>query len=472
MSERSVPLCVDLDRTVTPVSTLLEQALSFIKQSPISFFSLVSWTCRGKAYLRSKLSEYSDYDVSNVPLRTEVVEWLRVQHSSGRKLVLATAADLKTATEFADRLQIFDEIIAGAGPEHLRGSTKARVLVERFGEHDFDYVGASREDDTWKASRRAIVVGNQTLIEGVGRQAQLERSFPTAAASTRTWIKALRLHQWAKNALVFVPAVLAHSILHPYVLESALVGFLAFGLCASSAYVLNDLLDLASDRVHLTKRNRPFAAGHLSALTGLCVSALLLLAAAALATTLNLKFASVLAAYYVLTLAYSIRLKRVALLDVMILAALYAIRIIAGAAATNIALSFWLLAFSVFIFISLGFVKRYAELDATRRAARSAPAGRGYGPDDLPLIMSFGTSAGYCAIVVIALYVYSVDSQALYRHHKPLWLICPLMLFWISRLWTVTSRGQMHDDPVVFALRDSVSLIVLGALGLIILASI
>jgi 4-hydroxybenzoate polyprenyltransferase len=290
--------------------------------------------------------------------------------------------------------------------------------------------------------------------------------------SARAWIEAMRVHQWVKNTLVFVPALLAHAILNPQNLRASLLAFLAFSLCASSVYLINDLFDLAADRAHPRKRRRPLAAGTISARAALRASALLVGVAAMIAVAVNYSFAAVLSCYYLLTWSYSLRLKRVALLDVVILAALYTIRIIAGAAATGVPLSFWLLAFSMFIFLSLGFVKRYAELEATRRADQSSASGRAYSAADLPLIMGLGIAAGYSAIVVIALYINSPDSQALYHRHKPLWLICPLMLFWISRAWMLTSRGAMHDDPVVFAVRDPVSLVTLALLAAIIAMSV
>jgi 4-hydroxybenzoate polyprenyltransferase len=280
------------------------------------------------------------------------------------------------------------------------------------------------------------------------------------------------LHQWIKNTLVFLPALLAHAILDRQILRGSVLAFVAFGLCASSVYLINDLFDLDADRAHPRKRRRPLAAGVISARAGLRVSALLLLAAALTAIAVNPIFAAVLSCYYVLTWAYSVRLKRVALLDVIVLATLYTIRIVAGAAATGVPLSFWMLAFSVFIFLSLGFVKRYAELEGARRDGQASDSGRAYNAGDLPLIMSLGTAAGYSAIVVIALYINSTDSQTHYRYHQLLWLICPLMLFWISRAWMLTARGRMHDDPVVFAVRDRVSLFTLGLLVLIIAISI
>jgi 4-hydroxybenzoate polyprenyltransferase len=467
-----VPLCVNLDATLTPIDTLSESVLNFIRQSPVSIIKLALWRSQGKSHVRKEMAARARLDPAAVPLRRELVEWLETQHAIGRKLVLVTAADQRVAVDLAAHVKLFDEIIAGDGREELCGAVKRRVLVDRYGERGFDYVGADAADEEiWTAARHAIVVGDSRLADRVARRTEVERTIATPAATARTWIKAFRLHQWVKNGLIFLPLLLSHS-LSLAALRTALLAFVAFGLCASSVYVLNDLLDLASDRTHPRKRHRPFAAGMISARSGLIAASLLLLAAAGIATAVNLAFIGVLAAYYLLTWSYSVRLKRVALLDVMVLAALYTIRIIAGAAANDVPLSFWLLAFSVFMFLSLGFVKRYAELDSIRRAAEHSGAGRGYRPDDLPLVLSLGSASGYSAIVVLALYINSPDSGALYHHHKPLWLVCPLMLYWISRVWTLTTRGRMHDDPVVFAIRDRPSLLILGLLALSVLVSI
>lgn len=464
MNDNSVPLCVDFHGALTPVNAEHEQLLGLIKNAPRKLFKSHFW---GQAEKQGAI------DAAALPRRTELIEWLREQRSGGRHIVLLVDRAFNTAEHLAVELDLFDEITHTDDASGSAVQRKHDALMKRYGERGFDFVSGNTDDGLiWSASRRVIVVGGQALRERAGRRADLARVFTTPRPSLATWIRAVRLHQWAKNALIFLPVMLAHSLFAPAVIGAALLGFLSFGLCASSVYILNDLFDLAADRRHPSKRHRPFAAGLLSVRAGITASVLLLLASAAIAAAVNEEFALVLAGYYVVTWAYSVRLKRVAVLDVMILAALYTIRIIAGAAATSVPLSFWLLAFSVFIFLSLGFVKRYAELEATRRTERQGASGRGYGADDLPLIMSLGTTSGYCSIVVMALYINSSDSQALYHHHKPLWLICPLMLFWISRVWMLTARGLMHDDPVVFALRDRISLLILGLLGLIVAASI
>jgi 4-hydroxybenzoate polyprenyltransferase len=446
MNAAQVPLCLDLIGTLTPVNPQHERMLSALKRTT--------------------------FDVNSLPFRPELLQWLREQRASGRRLTLLTDGDAEVVDHIGEKLGLFDETLSieGAGPAPQR---KRRALVERYGERRFDYVGSDAADlPVWEAANAAVVVGPLQLADRVGGKTPVLHVFAKPRASLRTWVKAVRLHQWVKNALIFMPALLAHQITNPAIALKTVLAFLSFGCCASSVYLVNDLFDLAADRQHPRKRNRPFAAGILSVPSGIAVAALLIVCAIALAAVVGLPYSAVLAGYYVLTWGYSLRLKRTALLDVMILAGLYTIRIIAGSAATAIEPSFWLLALSVFMFLSLGFVKRYAELNDARKAGKLIGHSRGYGAEDLPLILSLGTASSYCAIVVIALYINSPNSLELYTHHKTLWLVCPLLLFWISRVWMLTARGHMHDDPVVFALRDRVSLVILAALGLIVYLAI
>jgi 4-hydroxybenzoate polyprenyltransferase len=469
MSAGAVAVCVDLNGTLTAARTSDEQLLWLAKHEPARLFSMLT----GAGAARG-----SNLDVELLPYRSELLDWLRAQRTAGRSLVLLADGDRRTAERIAAHLQLFDEVVSTqppaaradiAGIADIAAERKRDALVSRFGERGFDYVTADPADErVWSAARGAVVIGGAALAERVARTTALLQHIVPPQGSSRRWVKAMRLHQWVKNALVFLPALLAHRILSPPVMGGALLAFLAFGMCASSVYLFNDLLDLDADRRHFRKRHRPFAAATLSVRSGLAVGCLLFAASVTIALAVNLAFAGVLAAYFVLTWAYSLRLKRVALLDVMMLAGLYTIRLIAASAASNVILSFWLLAFSVFIFLSLGFVKRYAELEVAVRGEKSVGHGRGYRGEDLPLIMNLGTASGYCAIVVIAVYINSADSLLLYRHHKTLWLICPLLLFWISRVWMLTARGHMHEDPVVFALRDRISLIVVALLGLIV----
>jgi 4-hydroxybenzoate polyprenyltransferase len=434
--------------TLTAANPAHEKLLWLLIHAPRTLLALLaSWTSR-RAALQAAAAERADFAVESLPYREDLLEWLRLERAQGRHIVLLAHNDRHTAERIAQHLGIFDEVLEAHSSPGEAATARRAALLARYGSGGFDYVTANPADEAvWSAARSTVVIGNRELAGQVARSGAVLRDFAPARHSRRIWLRAIRLHQWVKNVLVFVPALLAHAFFSLSILRGALLAFLAFGLCASSVYICNDLVDLDSDRRHFRKRRRPFASGALSVTDGLTAAALL-------------------------TWAYTLRLKRIALLDVMVLAGLYSIRIIAGAAATGVPLSFWLLAFSAFIFLSLGFVKRYAELEVAARAHRLAGQGRGYGSDDLPLILSLGTASGYCAIVVIAVYINSPDSLVLYRHHKTLWLICPLLLFWISRVWMLTARGRMHEDPVVFALRDRLSLLLVLCLGLIVTIAI
>lgn len=280
----------------------------------------------------------------------------------------------------------------------------------------------------------------------------------------RTWLRALRIHQWLKNLLLFLPLLAAHQLLDFHLLTSATLAFLSFGLCASAVYIWNDILDLPSDRAHRSKRKRPFAAGTLSIRSGLIASVLLLLSSIAIAVSLPIKFLLVLAIYFVSTLSYSFLLKRQVIVDVMILAGLYSLRVVAGAAATNVQPSFWLLALSMFIFLDLALVKRYSEL-LEAKAADKLVAGRGYLASDLPLLLALGAASGMVSVLVLAMYTQAETVASMYPAPQWLWLAPPLMLYWTTRLWMKATRGEVHEDPVIFAMRDWQSLIVAALMG-------
>jgi 4-hydroxybenzoate polyprenyltransferase len=304
----------------------------------------------------------------------------------------------------------------------------------------------------------------------VARTTPVLRSFPSGASTLKALLRALRPHQWAKNILVLVPLLTAHRLNDAAALMDALLGVVAFCLCASSVYIVNDLMDLEADRAHARKSARPFAAGSLSLRTGFLMAPMLLIAALLIAAILPTKFMVALGAYYAVTVAYSLLLKGLLLADTIALAGLYTLRIVAGAAAIDVELSLWLLMFSVFLFLSLAFVKRYTELDALQRQKRLQAAGRGYEVQDIPVVQNLGIAAGYMSVLVLALYINSPAIEALYRHPNVMWILCVLMLYWISRVWMAAQRGAMPDDPVVFALKDPVSITV-GALSLLVVAA-
>lgn len=456
----TVPLCVDLDGTLIRSDLLLESALALVKRNPLYVLMYPLWLLRGRAHLKQEIARRVQLDVRTLPYDARVQELLRAQ--TGRPLVLCTASDRQLADAVAAHIGGFNTVMASDGVHNLSGHRKAEELVDRYGERGFDYAGNEARDlAIWKHARNAFVVNaRKKLAARAGQVSEIAGVLPREHAGVRVWLNALRVHQWLKNLLVFVPLLAAHLVLHPGASLHALAAFVIFSICASGGYVLNDLLDLDADRKHPRKRERPFAAGKLPLAVGLAVAPALTVVAFIAAYFLAPRFALVLLGYYVLTLAYSLRLKQIAMLDVLVLAALYTLRIIAGAAAIGSGLSFWLLAFSMFLFLSLAILKRYTELGVQRDVGNERVVGRGYAVDDAVLLASLGGASGYLSVLVLALYVDSTASAALYRHPLWLWLLCPLLLYWISRMWIIAHRSAMHDDPVVFAVGDNVSRVV------------
>lgn len=467
----NVALCVDLDGTLIHSDLLLESFLLLIKDNPLYLLLVPFWLLGGKAKLKREIASRVKLDGAALPYTKPLVAWLQGQKAAGRQLWLCTASDESLAHAVADHLGFFDGVLASNGQTNLSGKNKAAALVAKFGEKGFDYCGNEKVDlRVWPHARGAIVVNaNESLAAEAARVTQVLGQYPFKPAGLKVVLKALRVHQWAKNALIFVPVAAAHQLGDVTVLGQALMAFVAFSLCASSVYLLNDMLDLAADRQHHSKCHRPFAAGTLSLLFGLLAAPLLLVAAVLISLCLPAKFLLVLTAYYVVTLAYSFSLKRMVMIDVLTLAGLYTVRIVAGAAATAIPLSFWLLMFAIFIFLSLAIVKRYAELHQMKVQGKLKAQGRGYQVEDLSLLQSLGGASGYLSILVLALYLNTPDIARMYHQPKLVWLLVPIMLYWISRIWMQTHRGNMHDDPLVYALKDRVSLVT-GAMAAVVLA--
>jgi 4-hydroxybenzoate polyprenyltransferase/phosphoserine phosphatase len=464
-----VPLCVDLDGTLLNSDLLLETVFTQLKCQPLAALHWPRWLAAGKARFKTELAALVDLEIETLPYNQAFLAFLHEQQRQGRALVLVTATHRALAERVAAHLGLFDRVLATDGDRNLAGARKAETLVALYGERGFDYAGNAAVDvAVWRHARRAIVVNASAQVTARARAStEVERVFAGEGSRLTRWIKAARLHQWLKNVLIFVPLVTAHAWNDPEKLALCLLAFLSFGLCASSVYLLNDLLDLAADRRHPRKCCRPFAAGTLPILHGAAAIPILLLAAFVLSLWINPPwFAACLASYYLLTLFYSLRLKRVLMLDAIVLAGLYTLRIIAGATAAQVSLSFWLLAFSMFLFLSLALVKRYTELHTLLQRGELNAQGRGYRVDDLAILQSLGGSAGYLAVLVLALYINSPEVQKLYRQPMLIGFLCPVLLYWISRVWLFAHRGLMPDDPVIFALTDKVSrgLVLIGAL--------
>jgi 4-hydroxybenzoate polyprenyltransferase/phosphoserine phosphatase len=459
-STTDTALCVDLDGTLIATDLVWESVLWVLKRAPWLILLLPFWLAGGRATLKARLADRVEVDVASLPYRPEILDWVRREHARGRRCVLVTGSHRKVAEAVAAHVAAFGEVLATDGTVNLTGRRKQAILEERFGAGHFDYVGNGRADlSVWRAARIAYVVSASPRLPG-RVAAPLVRRLPVERPGIPTVLRAIRVHQWIKNVLVFAPLVLAHESFHLPELLRATAAFLAFSLCASSVYVLNDLLDLRADRAHPLKRTRPFAAGALSIPAGLLLIPLLLGAAFATSLALPPAFTASLAGYLMLTTAYSFWLKGVAAIDVVVLAVLYTLRVLAGGLAVDVPVSPWLMALSIFLFQSLAVQKRYTELALRASEPDERLAGRGYVKGDGQLLATAGAASGYMAVLVLALYINGDEVTRLYAQPKVLWAICPMLLYWITHMWLLAHRGQVTDDPIVVALTDRASWIV------------
>ncbi len=469
----TLPLCVDLDGTLVKSDTLLDSLCVLARTRPADLLRLPGWLIGGKAALKHAVSARVPLDAAHLPYNEALVVYLREQAAAGRPLILSTGADRQLADRVAAHLGIFNEVFSSDGDTNLTGVDKLRLLQQRFGSGGFAYVGNSRKDLPLLTASAGAMLANPTVgLESLLKHKKIpvQNVFRDQAPPAGSIWRALRVHQWAKNVLIFLPLLLAHAIGLGALAKSALA-FLSFSLVASSTYIVNDLLDLASDRIHPTKRRRPFAAGDLSVIAGVCLASLLFAAGVLIAIPMSAGFTSWLLIYCCVTLAYSLYYKRVVIVDVIILSALYTLRILAGAAAAKVPISDWMAGFSIFFFFSLALVKRFSELENLRARGVAPSNGRGYLVHDMEQLRAFGTASAFASIVVFTLYINNPDVQRLYHHPQRLWLLTPLLIWWMSRVWLRASRGQMHEDPVIFALTDRASLLAGVAIFLIALSA-
>jgi 4-hydroxybenzoate polyprenyltransferase len=466
----SPALVVDLDGTLVKTDLLLESLLALLKRNPLFLFMLPYWLVKGRAYLKQQIARWVALDVAVLPYRSEVLEYLERERAEGRTIVLATASDARYARQVADHLELFDSILASDGTINLSGESKRERLVSEFGEKGFDYAANHRRDlAVWSSARKAIVVdASPAVLSRAKRLTEVESVVEGRKRRLLDYLRPLRPEQWLKNILIFIPLLAAHRFDEAGLVLKTLLAFVAFCCCASSGYVINDLLDLTADRHHPRKRLRLFASGDLPLSYGFllapCLAALGFIVAAAVSPRL----VGILSIYFAITLTYSLYAKNVALLDVIVLAGLYTLRIMAGSAAVVIWPSYWLLALSIFLFLSLALVKRYGELVIMRDIDGNKARARGYEISDAELLAAMGVASGYVAVLVLALYLTTATAQSLYGHRQIMWFLCPLLLYWISYVWLTAHRGSMEDDPLVFAVSDRTSRI----LGLLVLATV
>ena len=469
----SVPLCVDLDGTLIHTDMLHEAVFMLLRLNIFYLFLLPVWLLKGRAHLKAEIAKRVMPDAANLPYNNALLEWLERQKDAGRELVLATASHQSYAQSVAKHLGLFNSIEASWDDTNLASSVKAERLKQRFGEKGFDYAGNGSADiKVWDKTRRAVVVGREAAARRYAKRDHAQSFTDNAPkAGLKTWLKAIRVHQWLKNSLLFVPGVLASRYFEWTTAVDLMIAFLSFSFCASSVYLINDLLDIDLDRKHRTKHKRPIAAGLISVSQALTASVFLLMASVALSLTLPLLFTGVLGLYFAITCAYSVLLKRLLLIDVLTLAGLFTIRVLAGSAAIEGVVSTWLLAFCVFFFLSLALVKRFVEISGQLSGVSRESTGRGYQTIDLETLGQAGMTSGFASVVVLALFIDSPQISNNYAHPQLIWLVCPLVLYLLMRIWILARRNQMNDDPVVFLMTDWRSQIMIAAGAILMLIS-
>lgn len=463
--KKPIPLIVDLDGTLIKTDIMYELILAAVRHHPLKVWQLPLWPLKGIANFKRKLAQLSEIDASSLPYRADILAHLKEEQLAGRPIILSTATDMIVAKRVAEHVGLFSDVLASDGKTNLSGPHKASALTKKFGHRGFDYIGDHKRDlPVWKVARYSLLASARS-----GSRKNLERSveFHKIISDPNTFLKdvflLIRPYQWIKNTLVIAPLILAHKFTDSQPWIYAGIAFASFSATASALYVANDLFDLASDRLHKTKRNRALAAGRISLPEGIFLSAILLAIGIGLSFLLPVGYTAVLTIYIILVTLYSWLLKRIPIVDVVILASFYVIRLLAGSQATATPVSFWLLAFSLFFCLSLALIKRTAELVNSK----SAP-GRGYSISDIPSLTTSGIVSGYVSVLVLALYINNPHTTALYSNPLWLWISVPVLLYWFTRAWLLVQRGQINEDPIIAASKDipsyaTATLIILSA---------
>ena len=456
---QQVPLCVDLDGTLVKTDTLWETFIAQLKSRPWRLLLLPWWLLSGRAGLKQRLAKAVRLDCASLPYTGQLLSLLEQAHAAQRPLILVSACDRSVATQIAEHLGFFTEVMASDGKTNLKGENKARVLVERFGRGNFDYAGNERADfAVWEVARERLVVNaTHGIAERLCDRSDMVRELSPRPNRLKAFVRSLRVHQWSKNTLVFLPLIAAHAYFSREAVTGAVLMFFAWCFAASGIYVQNDLLDLEADRRHPTKRRRPFASGDLPLSVGVVMAPALLASGLGIAALISLGCFAALGLYCALAFAYSSHLKKRPLVDVFTLAFFFTIRVIGGGLASGYPVSAWLLAFAGFLFLGLAFLKRCSELVCIQGMGRRHLGSRGYGVVDLAVLQMFGVASAFIAIMVLSLYVNSAVAEAQYRWPAALWAAGPFMLLWLCRLWLATARGEMSDDPIVYSMKDWVS---------------
>jgi len=471
------PLCVDLDDTFLKTDSLKEILISALSKNPLRIFALALSLFKGRAFFKKFALNYSSPDIASLPIHEEVLTLVKSESKNGRKIILITGAHQKIADRVQEKYPLFCEAHGTSGSINLTGFQKATFLVERFGKEGFDYIGNSFDDiHVWRQAHGGWIVSHSTRFA-----ASVLKNFPnkplqvirTEKNSFKQMIELIRPAQWTKNLLIFIPLLLVQKWTNKEILIQGMGAFLGFSIIASFVYILNDLLDITHDRKHPIKSLRPLASGAVSLDMGIFLTIALLSIFVLITAWLPFDFTAFVAAYVVLNFLYTFKIKKIFVLDAFVLTGFYSLRLLAGSAAMNIETSHWLIIFSTFFFLSLGFLKRYSDLLLVfEKNGQSQLEGRDYRLEDQQLLMISGVASGFVSILVFAQYIYGQQSIQYYPQPRFLWGVLLCMLYWITKIWFRASRGLVKDDPVRYALKDQESIILgITTLAFIIMAA-
>ncbi len=466
-SKKDVPLFVDLDGTLLKTDIMFEAMLLLLKKNILYCLSILLWLAKGRAHLKYQLSNRVDIPVATLPLNTEFLEYLQTQKKKNRKLILISASSQKAVDQIKSHMKIFDAAFGSDANVNLKGKTKLEKIKMLTDGKSFAYAGNSRVDAViWNEASQAIIVNCEVKATNSKKFENALRFDPPEPALGQL-LRSVRPHQWLKNLLVFIPLILSHQLSDTGLISVLFVTFISFSLCASSVYLMNDLFDLEHDRNHLSKFNRPFASGNLSIVTGLIAGPCLFTLGAITAFYLPFNFLIVFFAYGLINFAYSFYLKKIFMLDVVVLAFLYTLRIIAGAESIELQPTFWLLGFSFSLFLGLAMVKRVAELFNVISAGNKKIEGRAYSKDHMSFLSITGVLSTAIAVAIFAFYITDPKTTELYSAPLFLWAIFPLLSYLLFRIWKNALKGEMSEDPVLFALTDQVGQILVVCCGII-----
>lgn len=473
-SESDLPLCVDLDGTLIRTDTFVEGALRLVKRRPFDLTKLL-WMIliHGRAPAKRWLFTRVQLRVDLLPYCEQVLKAIRQARLDRRTVYLVTGADTAVGEAVANHLQLFDGVFGSDAKTNLTGRSKRRLIVSRFGEMGFEYIGNSRSDiPVWEASARPILAHAGSLDQKLTKLRPESLVLCKSTGCFKWIVSSMRVHQWVKNLLLLLPLMASHRVMEFELLKNSIVGLVSFSLAASGLYIANDLFDLDSDRQHPVKRHRPFASGNGSPLSGIAIGIVLISSSLAIAWFQPNQFFWVIVSYLSITVGYTLFLKRLVFLDTITLSMLFTLRVIGGYEATGLVYSSWLLALSMFLFLSLALLKRFTEILSLVETEKVSTSGRGYHISDLSLTQTFGVVSGYMAALVLSLYIDS--SRALEQYKSPflLWLWCPLYLYYISRIWIIAGRGEMDSDPILFTLKDRTTYVILFLAFLVFLGAI